>query len=95
MADSINLIAEYLTVGHPHTVKLGRGANTEVPVVNVIETAQGIYYLALSSGIPALVYLTEIGTVGKVERWVEVEIAEQGKVTADRYIVLHAVLPVL
>ena len=39
--------------------------------------------------------LAEISAVGKVERRIEVEIAKQHEVSADRYLMLHTVLPIL
>ena len=52
VAHSLYLIAEYLARRDIEAIELGRCAQTEVPVVVVVEALQGIYNLALVDFIP-------------------------------------------
>ena len=95
MTDGYDLIAKNLTARHVHTIKFGRCAERKVPVVDIIESAECIGNLLLVNGIPRLMCLIKIGAIGEVERRVDIQIAKQREIAADRYLMLHTVLPVL
>ena len=94
MADSLDLIAENLTVGNPETIEFGRHTHVQTPVIDVIETRHGVIHLSLVGLIPRLFHLSEIGAVRKVERWRDVHIVEEREVTLDGDGMLHTVIPV-
>ena len=68
MADGLYLVTENLAAGHIETIQLGAGAHGEVPVVDVVQSVDGIVDHGAGGFVPRLVDLTQVGTVGEVER---------------------------
>ena len=68
VADGLYLVTENLAAGHIETIQLGAGAHGEVPVVDVVQSVDGIVDHGAGGFVPRLVDLTQVGTVGEVER---------------------------
>ena len=94
MTNGLDLIAEDLTVWNPEAIEFGRHTHVQAPVIDVIETCDGVTHLFLAGLIPRLLHLSEIGAVRKVERWRDVHIVEEREVTLDGDGMLHTVIPV-
>ena len=95
MADAVDLVAEQLAPGHPEAIELRRCRERQAPVVDVVQTVDGVGHLTLVDVVPRAHDLVGVHAVGEVERGIDVQIVEERERAADRYLVLHAVLPVL
>ena len=95
MTDRLNLVAEDLTTGNPETIELCRKTQVQTPVIDIIESADGIAHLTLFILIPRLMDLAEIGTVSEAERGSHVQITEKREVAFDGNLMKHTILPVL
>ena len=94
MADGYNLVAEELFPGHVHTIQLGGCTDTETPVVDIIESVNGIGHLSLRTLVPVAHHLVGVHTVGEVERRIDIQVVEQGEIATDGDVVLHTITPV-
>ena len=95
MTDAINLITEDLTIRYPEAIDLGRGSQREVPVVQIIESADSISYLFLFLHIPRFIDTTEHHLIGEVERGSYIQITQDCKVRLDGNTMRHTVFPIL
>ena len=94
MADCLNLVAKEFSPRCVEHIQFGRCAHTEIPVVDIIESVDGVGHLLLSCIIPRTIDLVGVHTVGEVERRIDVQIVEQGEVATDWDVVLHTIAPI-
>ena len=94
MANTIYFIAEDFAIGNPVTIYFRRGVQTQIPVIDVIESADGIYHLALINSIPRFPLFDERGVVGETECGVNVDIAKHHKISSNGDGMTHVILPV-
>ena len=83
MADGLDLLTKYLPRGDIHTVKLRRGRETEIPVVDIVEAGQRVGDFALCTFVPLLMRLLERGNVAEVERGRQVKDIKQRETGTD------------
>ena len=94
MSYSLDLVAEELPRGHVESVELGGGGEVQSPVVDGIESGDGVVQLFLCRRVPLLVHLHERVLGGEVERGVEREYVKEHERAANGDRMLDAVLPV-
>ena len=94
MAYGLYLVTEELSVGHPETIKFGRGTDAHVPVVHIMETIGRISHLDLLLLVPRLSDLIGVHTVGKVEVRTDVDVLEEREVGTYRNTMFPSVAPV-
>ena len=94
VAYGLYLVTEELAVGHPETIKFGRGTDAHVPVVHIMETIGRISHLDLLLLVPRLSDLISVHTVRKVEVRTDVDVLEEREVGTYRNAMFPSVAPV-
>lgn len=76
MTNLLNLIAKYLLRWSVETINLCIGRYTEVEVLNVVESPDGITLDSMSFVVPTLIDLVSVPTCSIVELWSHVDVFE-------------------